>query len=178
MADSTSLDGIATELLELGRLAGTAQIARQAASHYRERLAALSARYGGREKVTVFYQIWDHPLMTVSGRHIIGEVIRRCGGRNPFAGLTALTPTVAMEAVLAADPQLMIAAEAGGAADVFSLWRGQPALQAVRADRLYTLPGDWISRPSLRILQGMARICAILDEVRQAQGDTATVPEN
>ncbi len=179
VADSTGLDGIAAELLDLGRLAGTEQRARQAAIRYRERLRSLTARYGGREKVAVFYQVWDRPLMTVSGRHVIGEVIRRCGGRNPFAGLTPLTPSVAMESVLAADPQVMIAAESGGA-DVFSLWRGQNALQAVRAGRLYTLPGDWISRPSLRILQGMERICAILEEVRQAQGDgaTATTPAN
>ncbi|MFQ5487157.1 MAG: cobalamin-binding protein [Gammaproteobacteria bacterium] len=178
VVDSTSLDGIAAELLDLGQLAGTAPSARQAASRYREKFAALTGRYGGREKVTVFYQLWDHPLMTVSGRHVIGEVIRRCGGRNPFAGLTPLAPTVAMEAVLAADPQVMIAAEATGTADVFSLWRGQRALRAVRANRLYTLPGDWISRPSLRILQGMERICAILEEVRQGLGDgkTATTP--
>lgn len=176
VADSTGLDGIAAELLDLGRLAGTEQSARRAAIRYRERLRALTARYGGREKVTVFYQVWERPLMTVSGRHVIGEVIRRCGGRNPFAGLMPLAPTIDREAVLAADPQVMIAAETGGG-DVFSLWRGQSALQAVHAGRLYTLPGDWISRPSLRILQGMERICGILEEVRKAAGDGSTTPE-
>lgn len=167
IADSTRLEGIADELLALGRLAGTEAVARQAARRYREKLRALTARYSGDKKVVTFYQIWDRPLMTVSDRHVIGEVISRCGGQNPFGGLSPLTPTVAVEAVLAADPEVMIAA--AGKGDAFAIWRNYEGLRAVRAGRLYTVPGDWISRPSLRILLGMERVCAFLDKARRGR---------
>ncbi|HHH35257.1 MAG TPA: cobalamin-binding protein [Gammaproteobacteria bacterium] len=169
VADSTRLAGIASELEDLGRLAGTGKQARAAARDYLDRLRALTARYQGRAPVTVFYQVWDRPLMTVSDRHVIGQVIRRCGGRNPFGDLAELTPTVDPEALVAADPQVMIAAAGGG--DPFARWRDMPVLRAVRAGHLFTVPGDWISRPSLRLLQGMARVCAILDEVRDARDE-------
>ncbi len=168
VAASADLASIAGELEDLGRLAGQAEEAARAASRYRERLAELTATFGGRSPVTVFYQVWDRPLMTVSDRHVIGEVLRRCGGRNPFGTLQAPTPTIDAEALLAADPQVMLTAAAGDGVDPWRRWRDQTALQAVRAGRLHVIPGDWISRPALRILKGMERICRLLDAARGA----------
>lgn len=44
--------------------------------------------------VSVFYEIWHMPLMTVNGRHVIGDVIRLCGGENVFAGVPMLATVV------------------------------------------------------------------------------------
>ena len=43
--------------------------------------------------VSVFYQVWRQPLMTINGRHLIDDIINLCGGRNVFAGLAPLSVT-------------------------------------------------------------------------------------
>lgn len=168
VAESATLAGIAGQLETLGRLAGTSQAARPAAERYRQSLAALRRRYAGRPTVTLFYQIWDRPLMTVSGRHFINDAIELCGGRNPFAAVEAMVPSVSREAVIAADPLALVANDAGGeGGDVLGEWRRWSTLRAVRQGNLFTIPSDMIARPTPRILNGVRRLCEALDEARE-----------
>src|SRR5258705_8147812 len=99
------LDDIAVTLTKLGTLLGTSPTADAAANAYRNDIAQLRARYAARPPVSVFYQVWDDPLMTLNGAHMISDVIALCGGRNVFAKLEPLVPTVSTEAVLAANPE-------------------------------------------------------------------------
>ncbi len=59
-------------------------------------------------------EIWNEPLYTIGGKHLISEAIRVCGGENVFASLTLPAPGVSVEAVLAARPEAIIAGADGG----------------------------------------------------------------
>ena len=76
-------------------------------------IAALRTRYSARAPVTMFFQVWDRPLMTLNGAHLINDVIELCGGRNVFGSLKPLVPTVTDEAVLAANPEAIVTTSAG-----------------------------------------------------------------
>jgi len=161
------LGDIARAIEQLGRLAGTETAALPAARAFLARVAELRQRYAGRAPVTVFYQIWDKPLLTVNGDHLISDVIRLCGGRNVFAGLKLLTPEISTEAVLAADPEAIggVTAEAGQAGNLDG-WKNWPRLQAVARDNLFVLHADLISRNTPRILNGARELCEQLDAAR------------
>ena len=73
--DQHHLDDIGATLIEFGRLAGTEPVASAAARGYRVELADLRARYAARPRLKVFYQVWDRPLYTLSGGHIVSEVL-------------------------------------------------------------------------------------------------------
>jgi iron complex transport system substrate-binding protein len=170
------LDDVARAIERLGQLLGTEDTARPVAASLRETLAALRRRHANDAPVRVFYQVWAHPLMTINRRQIVSEVIELCGGRNVFAGLGPLVPQVAIESVLAADPEAIFTAdERGGTAllrrdsdaGAFASWRQHPRLSAVRGRWLYTLNGDSISRQGPRIVDGAAAVCDALDEVRR-----------
>ena len=161
------LEDIGETLARLGELAGTQPQAQQAVDSFTRRLSMLRQRHAGKAPVSVFYQAWDRPLMTVNDAHIISDVIRLCGGVNVFAGLDALAPQVGIESVLQRDPQVIIAAADGpGSGDVLADWRRWPTLSAVRNDHLYTIPADLLVRHTPRILDGAEHVCGILDEVR------------
>ncbi len=116
----------------------------------------------------VFYQVWNQPLMTIVGSHLISHVIGLCGGRNVFASLAILAPTVDAEAVVAADPQLIVtAAERGGArgADL-ATWARWPTVDAVRHRRYLFLDPALITRHTPRILDGAAALCVAIDAAR------------
>jgi len=161
------LADIARAIEQLGRLAGTEMVALPAARAFVARAAELRQRYAGRAQVTVFYQIWDKPLMTVNGDHLISDVMRLCGGRNVFAGLKLLTPEITTEAVLAADPEAIggVSAEAGQAEDL-DQWKKWPRLKAVARNNLFAIHSDLISRNTPRVLDGAQQLCGHLDAAR------------
>ncbi len=87
-----SIAGIARDVEALGALADTAVTAQPAAAALRARYDALAARFRGAPAISVFYEIWNEPLQTIGGGHLISEAIALCGGRNIFAALTSPRP--------------------------------------------------------------------------------------
>ena len=174
------LDDVVRAIERLGELLGTEATAGPAATALRERLAVLRKRHANEPPVRVFYQVWSSPLMTISGKQIVSEVIELCGGRNVFAGLAPLVPQVAVESVLAADPEAVFTADERGNtallrrdldAPAFAAWRRHPRLSAVKGRWLYVLNGDAISRQGPRIVDGAAAVCGALDEVRRERAE-------
>jgi len=154
-------------LVRLGQLAGREQVAQAAAHAYQLRYRELQHRYSGRRIVAVFYQVWRQPLMTVNGAHLISDVIRLCGGRNVFSDLPVLAPQVDIEAVLAADPEVIIVGT-GGTSESAELqdWSRWPMLAAVAQGHLYGVQRELLVRHSPRILEGAEQVCGILEKAR------------
>jgi len=166
-SEPRELDDIARTLERLGRLAGSAAQADAAARAFRQRAAGLRAQYAGGRKVRVFYEIWDRPLLTVNGAHIISKVIELCGGENVFAGLPLLVPEVDREAVLRANPEAIVASGSNLAEpEWLQAWKRFPGLAAANGGHLYAIPADLIQRHTPRLLDGAQRLCTILARVR------------
>lgn len=161
------LDDIATNIERLGRLAGTTVQAQQAARAFRQRIAALRARYQDLAAVRVFYEIWNQPLMTVNGRHLISDVLRLCGAVNVFDDLPTLAGSVNMEAVLAANPQVIVVVAAPAQREAWlAAWRRWPQLAAVQARHVYAVDPDLLQRQGPRIAEGAAQLCRDIDATR------------
>jgi len=166
-SEPRELDDIASTLQRLGRLAGSEAQANAAAASFREHAAALQRRYAGARKVRVFYQIWDRPLLTVNGAHVISKVITVCGGENVFAAAPLLVPEVDREAVLKANPEVIVASGSNDAQPLWlESWRRFAGLAAADRGQLYAIAPDLIQRHTPRILDGAERLCTFLDAVR------------
>lgn len=159
-----TLGDIPRALEELGRLAGSAAAADAAAGELRAGIAALEAEYRGRREVTVFVQLDEQPLFTVTGRHLISGMLALCGGRNVFADLPGVAPAVDLEAVLAKDPQVILVTAARG--DPRKQWARWPQLAAVRAGNVLVVPPDEVTRATPRALSGARTVCETLDAAR------------
>ena len=158
-----NLDDIASGVLAMGELAGTGATAAQAARDYRARIAALREEYRGRPTVRVFVQIDDAPLYTVGGPHLITEILGLCGGENVFADAEAQALPVDLESVLARAPEVILSTDTDAPAPY---WARFPELVAVARGNLFQSDGDLLARPSPRIADGAADVCARLDEAR------------
>lgn len=160
------IEDIAESVESLGQLAGQPQ-ASTTAEELRQRVAALRALEYPPPRLRVFFQIWDQPLMTINGEHVISQAIELCGGENVFAGLPVIAPTVSAESVLAAQPDLIVVSSGDPAADASALEaQGWQALSQAR--RVSLTPSDILQRPSPRFIDGVESLCAVFDEVRQA----------
>jgi len=171
LAQPERIDDVATNLERYGELAGTQAVARAAADDFRQRLRELRDKYGSRPKVRVFYQIWKQPLTTVGGGQVISDAIRLCGGENVFADLKPLAPKVSIEAVLAADPEVIVASGMDEARpDWVDDWRQWKSMTAVQRDNLYFIPPDLIQRHTPRLAAGAARLCVQIETARGKRG--------
>ena len=167
LSEPRRLDDIATNLERLGALAGVASLADAASAEFRARLTQLRAHYSGKTPVTVFYQIWDRPLITLNGQHMISAVLELCGGKNLFAALPVLAPEVGIESVIAGDPQVIIASGSASSEDHgLGQWARWQSLRAVRNKQLYFVEPDTIQRSTPRILQGANEVCRVLENAR------------
>jgi iron complex transport system substrate-binding protein len=179
VTDQRHLDDIGATLIEFGRLAGTEPVAAGAARRYRIELARLRAQYAARSRLRVFYQVWDRPLYTLSGSHVVSEVLSLCGGDNVFADLTTLAPAIDKEAVLARNPDVILIAATGadGARQILD-WSHFSNLRAVRSHHVFTVDPSLVGRMAPRILLGVREVCGLLDAARDQPfvGDPRTGP--
>jgi iron complex transport system substrate-binding protein len=151
----------------LGELAGTSDTARPLARSLRGELARLEATYRARRPVSVFYQISERPLMTLGGGQFVSDAITLCGGRNIFADVAIMAPTVNVESVLAADPEAILSASPDPADKRWqAYWRRFPRLRAVQADNLYTMPTNEMHRHGPRAVEATKLLCSHIDEAR------------
>jgi len=173
------LEDVATSLERLGRLAGTWAIGAQAARSFREQIRILRERYGTREPVTVFLELWNRPLYTVNNEQLISDAIRLCGGSNVFGDLQALAPAVTHEAVLKADPAAVVATGMGGVRpEWLDEWRAWPQMQAARLGNLFVIDSDLMNRHGPRLAEGARQLCELLELARTRRAQAPASPRS
>jgi iron complex transport system substrate-binding protein len=161
------LADLAASLRRLGALAGTATVADRAADDFEARLVQLARSYSRTNGPTVFLEVWNHPLYTVGGTHLMSDALNVCGARNVFADLRDLGPAVDVEAVVARNPDFIVAAAPAGAGpEWLSDWRRFSALRAVRGGHLVSFEDRRLTRLGPSVLDATEALCKALAAVR------------
>lgn len=167
LSEPQGLAGVAASLRKLGALVGNKKAAESSASQFLERLDKLSLSYRSRKPITVFYQIWNQPLMTINSEHVISDVINLCGGINLFDELPALAPAIDLEVVLLKNPEVILISSQGLTdTEATAEWRRWRSVTAVRENQIYPIPWDLISRYTSRLLEGAKVVCEAIDRAR------------
>ncbi len=168
VSELRKLQDVPASIRAIAALAGTSATGEASAQHIEQSFAQLRAQYARREPVSVFYQIWNEPLQTVNGEHMISQVIELCGGRNVFADAPSLAPRVSLEALLARNPDAIVASGMDEARpEWLDEWRSWEGLKAVQGDALFYVPPDHLQRPTARLLLGAGELCRQLAQLRR-----------
>jgi iron complex transport system substrate-binding protein len=153
-------------LRRLGVLAGTSAIAEPAARALEGRLARLRHSYGSGNHPTVLLQIWNHPIYTVGSTQLMSDALRVCGARNLFGELRDLAPAIDVEAVIARNPDVIVAAAPPGTAAAWlSDWKRFTTLRAVRAGNLIPFEDQRLTRLGPSVLDATEELCQALARI-------------
>ena len=172
VSEPRHFDGVASGMRRMARLAGTRDHGEAAADAFLERMEALRAEYAHRPPVRVFYQVWEQPLMTVNDDHLIAQAVEVCGGENVFGHLNRLVPRMDREAVIDADPEVIIGGGMGeDRPDWVEAWEEWPHLVAVQRDNLFFVPPSLLQRHTPRIAEGTEMMCEMLETARSRRPD-------
>lgn len=167
MDEPKSVGDIAKSLKDIGVLADTSEVAIPVAERFLRDFGRITTKYSQSQSVSVFYQVWNSPLQTINGEHVITSAIEACGGQNIYAEEFAVAPVINIESVLERDPQAIIAGGMGeGRPAWLDEWLQWPTLNAAKNNHLFHVNPDHTQRHTVRLLLGIKAICAQLDEVR------------
>ena len=158
------LSDIPNTIENIGKLAGTKKAANKAANQFRKKLEKLKKQYAHRKTVTVFYQLSQVPLMTINKHSIADKVIKLCGGKNIFENTIGLSPTVSIENILEANPQVILISNFLGNKNGLKFWKQYPMLQVVKNHHIYFVNPSLVERPGPRILQGIDEVCEVVSD--------------
>ena len=165
-SEPRALDDIGLALEKIGVLAGVENPA-QAKLEFTAKLETLRSQYSHQSPVSVFYQVWNQPLQTLNGEHLISDIIRLCGGENVFSDAKILAPQISVESILRLNPQVIVASGMGEARpEWLDEWKRWPSLVAVKNQQLKFIPPDLIQRHTPRVLQGAKLMCEHLQQAR------------
>ena len=168
VSEPRRLEDIPATAQRLAQLTGTADQAEDFIRQFDQQYLSLQQRYRSRRPVRLFYEIWQQPLITINGEHLITDLIHLCGAVNVFDELAVLAPTVSVEAVIKAAPDIIVTGDYASVKDEWSSnWQRWPQIPAVRHDQLYFINPDLIQRQGPRILQGAKQLCEYIEQARQ-----------
>lgn len=156
-------------LRRLGALAATQAIADRAAQALERELARIAKEYGGGNHPDVLLEVWNRPVYTVGGTHLISDALTLCGARNVFGDLKELGPVVSTEAIIARNPDIIVAtAPPGEGASWLAEWQRFGSLKAVRTGRLVAFEDQRLVHMGPSVVSATEGLCKALAGAAQA----------
>jgi iron complex transport system substrate-binding protein len=123
-------------------------------------IARVESATASLQKPTVFWHIWDAPLITIARGSYMNELIDVAGGRNVYGDMAAPSPTVGIEDVLQRNPRYIITGPEGARkikAD--PRWASAPA---VKEDRVLIVDTALVGRPAARLGEAALALAKLL----------------
>ncbi len=155
------LEGSITEIRLIGQLTHAESAANALASSMQQSINSVKAKVASAAKPTVYMELYygNGPTYVFGGGSFGDELIADAGGVNIFHGDTtgAGYPAVNNEAIIAANPQVIILTDGDTAAQVAAR-PGWSAIAAVKSGQIYTIDPNLIQRPGPRIIQGLDEV--------------------
>ena len=111
------------------------------------------------DRPTVFWHVWDSPLITIGGGSFMNELVNIAGARNVYADIKGPSESISLEDVAKRDPDFILAGPIGRAAI-----RGDPRWKIVRAARegkILLVDTAIVARPSVRLGEAAAALAAL-----------------
>lgn len=162
-----SFTEIANSLRRLGTVTGNDSEAEKVAADLETRVGYLRERFQEQTVLTVFYQLWHQPLITSNSSQLIDRIMRLCGARNIFAERPEIAPRVSIEAVIAADPDVILSGVEKHDPQWREHWQRWTQMKAVRHGFLFATDADQVHRATLRAITGAEAVCEQFDQARQ-----------
>jgi ABC-type Fe3+-hydroxamate transport system substrate-binding protein len=159
----TVREGIAL-VRELGELTGAAPEGEALAAGLEQRYAATVRATAGRRPVRIFCPIWRQPYMTINQDTYVHDMLAVCGGANVFADRPERYPTVTLDEVAGAAPEVILLPD-----EPYRFrprhrtdFDAYPDIPAVASGRLHFVDGKLLAWYGPRIGEALERLPALL----------------
>jgi len=160
VADPQNFDQVYDSIRQLGLLLDAQAAADKVVATMQARMKAVTDKTAAlpeSQKPTVFYEVWDDPLMTAGPGTFIDDMIRLAGGSNIGAQAKDRWPKFSLETLAASDPAMLISPNPKSVQALLAKQRkGWENLKAVKDGKVMQVPDpNLVSRPGPRLVDGL-----------------------
>jgi len=166
--DARTLDDVYGNIELVGQLTGHGEEAAQIVASMRERVDAVVTKVAEipqEERLTVYWETFDEPLMTAGPGTFIGQMIEMAGGINIFADVTESYPEISAEEVAKRNPDVIMSMDSHGKKITPDVLAGRPGwgeIKAVKNGRIHLIGDNLVSRPGPRLADALETMAKAL----------------
>jgi iron complex transport system substrate-binding protein len=164
-----SIDGIFNNILLVGKATGMEKKAVELNKSLENRVSAVKNKVGTvpkDQRPTVYYEMWDEPLMSIGKGSLIGQLINIAGGKSITDDCAEEYPQVSDEIIIEKNPQVMFNSYGHENKEVtpegVAARKGWSEISFVKTKRIYTIDNDLLTLPGPRIVDGLEKIAEYL----------------
>ena len=160
----TSVEGVLDQIRVLGKVTGHPQEAEGLVESMQEDISAVQERLAAVEQgPRVFHEV-DNQLYTVAPDSFVGNLYTILKAQNIAAGTGQAFPQLSQEAIIEADPEVIILGDAvgGESPETVKARPGWGSISAVKNDRIYVVDPDIVSRPGPRLADALETLARAL----------------
>jgi iron complex transport system substrate-binding protein len=176
LLDNPGLDGVLADITEAGKALGAearAGVLTGEIAAARERARATVGSLVREERPLVLLSLGPLSRYSPGAGTYAHDVILEAGGRNLAASAPSLWPRLDMEAILSADPEVILVTvqpeEGLDRRALLERYRAHPVwagLKAVRSGRVHPVDADTLNRPGPRIAEALPALLGLLHPAR------------
>jgi iron complex transport system substrate-binding protein len=109
---------------------------------------------------SVFWHIWDAPVITIGAGSFMNELVEIAGGRNVYADIKGPSAQVSLEDISRRNPEFILAGPIGKSEiKSDSRWR---IVSAARDNRIFVVDTLLVARPSVRLGEAAVSLANLL----------------
>ena len=158
LIDLNRLEDLGPAARTLGKLTGREQQAESLATA----MDGLAARPPPSATTSLAFVVWDNPPIIIGHGSYLDQLAAQAGARNVFGDITAPSAQVALETIVARDPQWIAVLSDSAAPPGFAKRREWRAVRAVREGHFLFLKGSLFGRPGPRSDEAIRQFRALL----------------
>ena len=160
----TSVEGVLDQIRVLGKVTGHPQEAEELVESMQQDIGAVQERLAAVEQGPRLFHEVDNQLYTVAPDSFVGNLYTILKVQNIAAGTGQAFPQLSQEAIIEADPEVIILGDAvgGESPETVKARPGWGSISAVKNDRIYVVDPDIVSRPGPRLVDGLETLAQAL----------------
>lgn len=109
---------------------------------------------------SVFWHIWDAPIITIGSGSFMNELVDIAGGKNVYADIAGPSAQVSLEDISRRNPDFILAGPVGRAQIASdSRWR---IVRAARDNKIFVVDTLLVARPSVRLGEAAVSLANLL----------------
>jgi len=161
--DARDINQVMDNIKFAGQVTGSTAQASEVVEDIQQRVDIIKGKIAKAEtKPTVFFEVWDDPLMTAGPGSFIDDLISLAGGTNIAGDTTEEFAEYSQEMLLAKDPEIyLINSHAHKPSDIKSR-PGFAGLKAVQENQVYSIEDDIVTLPGPRLIEGLEQVAKII----------------
>lgn len=155
LSEAITIEQICQEIQFIGLITGHYQKGTEVKNSIQTFFEEMTNLTASEEKSTVYYEVWNQPLLSIGNMSFINQMISFAGGINIFADISEEFPFVSEETIIARNPQIIIVPEENGySAEEIKNRSGWQNIDAVKNNKIFVINSDCFSRPGPRVTDG------------------------